>query len=230
MQSTPYKTGNFYSVTVALKGVYWTLIQSEDLPMNRILLSLFLLVATIGSALAHEAPKLLPEDPQVPWTTIGTYYGEPGEKIDDFVLRIAPILDAYTAEHEVEVCGVVGSKYDGSLGIILGTINASVTCSFDRNRVPEGMFTLGWSVHSHPNAKKVKVTDIDRLLAKRSGSPAFETLAKNQGARGFSLQDFQVPGYLVAGGKVLFQDGIPKSVRVIGKLENPAKVRFFDPR
>lgn len=182
--------------------------------------------------LATSASAAEPAPVSLSWTPVAIDSSKPGETMDQFALRVAPFLDAYTAENEVEACGRISVKPDGIFWVELGTIGASMVCALPVQKIQPGSTDTGVSIHSHPNPRKLRPTAVDVMLARAGrASPAmFKSVVKNNGRNGFSTDDFAAgPGYVVAGGKVLFQEG-PKTVREVGALENPASYRSFDPR
>lgn len=189
--------------------------------------------ATSAVAVSEDNPRefiLVASGHAIPYQKLATVLAEPGEEMDAFALRIAPLLDAYTAKHEVEVCGVIASDDNGALGIVLGTSEAAMACLLQLNRVPEGMVAKGYSIHSHPRPKKIRTTQADRLLRSWIGDLPAREIEPNPGYNRFSGHDFQSKGYLVAAGQVWFQNGSGKSVRKVGKIDEPASTRHFDPR
>lgn len=75
---------------------------------------------------------------------ISTFTSQPGETMDQFVTRIAPEAKAYTAEHNVEVCGAIGDD-NGVMTLVLTTDNDSMECKITKVR---GKFT-GFIFHTH---------------------------------------------------------------------------------
>lgn len=194
--------------------------------LRRLVIALLVLGLSLP-ALSAPAPQ---PTTTVSWTLLSVVRGSPGETLDEFALRVAPFMDKYTAEHEVEVCGQISQAENGAYAVELGTIGASLTCAIEHTRIQPDTVAIGVDIHSHPNSPKVRPTDVDRFLAAYQHRPAYREVERNYGRNGFSTMDFNNgPGYLVAGGKVLFQSG-PKTVRSVGKLDNPARYRFFDPR
>ncbi|BAE72729.1 hypothetical protein [Xanthomonas phage OP1] len=73
-----------------------------------------------------------------------TLTSNPGENMDQFITRVAPQAQAYTAEHEVEVCGAIGQDGD-TLTLVLTTDNDAWECKVSKVR---GKFT-GYIFHTH---------------------------------------------------------------------------------
>lgn len=163
---------------------------------------------------------------------MGTYLSEPGESLDEFILRTAPVLDAFTAEKEWEACAAIAKTPDGDrYGFVLTSSQGMLGCLVYTNILPDGMEFAGMSVHSHPGTPDVHPTYMDGvLLAMRGLSGQVRAGAPNWGRRGFSKDDYDAgPGYLVANGRVFFQAG-RKTDREVGKLPNPANTRSFPRR
>lgn len=156
----------------------------------------------------------------------------PGEELDAFVVRIAPIFDKFTAEHEWEACGELAKSSDGRYGIVVGSVQAALSCITSEENVPDGFVAIGQSVHSHPRTRTVRPTASDLALQRRTGFRGlpYREVESNKAARSFSIPDFNAdPGYLVTAGRVLHQQGL-KTVRTMGKLESVAPVRNFAQR
>ncbi|WP_223572143.1 hypothetical protein [Xanthomonas citri] len=138
---------------------------------------------------------------------------EPGEGLDDFMLRVAPVLDRYTKESGHEVCGMVAQSADSErFGVRLGTTKGAMTCSMSRANVPLGMHALKLSIHSHPHTRSVLPTSADVAFYGENplvtGRMVKRGRSERVGGAYFSGGDYASgPGYLVAEGQLLYQEG-----------------------
>lgn len=75
---------------------------------------------------------------------ITTFTSNAGENMDQFIARIAPEAKAYTAEHNVEVCGAIGQDGE-TLTLVLTTNSDPWECRVSKVR---GKWT-GQIFHTH---------------------------------------------------------------------------------
>lgn len=165
----------------------------------------------VGTLLAAAVSLLPLPAPAAPPQPVGEFVSEPGEALGDFTLRLAPALDQHTRESGHEVCGMVAADSD-RYGVRLGTTKGAMTCSMSRSNVPDGMRALKISVHSHPHTRSVFPTSADvSFYAENpmvSGRMVKRGRPEKVGGAYFSHGDYASgPGYLVAEGQVLYQDG-----------------------
>lgn len=169
----------------------------------------------------------------LPFEVILEERSQPGEVLDLFMLRVAPVLRAHTLKTGHEACGVVAEDESG-YAIVVGSSGAAAACINDRTRVPEGFVASDLTIHSHPESPTLRLSRIDRaimgLAARASGGAEWgeaqgprslrvQRAMPNSGLMGFSDADFGGgPGYLVAGGRLLRQDG-REAVHVVGSVE-----------
>lgn len=137
---------------------------------------------------------------------LGDFVSEEGESLDAFVLRTAPALKEYTSRTGFEACALIGKNEAGLFSYSLSSIGAQLSCIIDKDGLPVGFESTNVTIHSHPTAQKVRPNEVDRFLASYA-KQLLSSEVKNGGARGFSTADFASPGYLVAGDRVLFQEG-----------------------
>ena len=66
---------------------------------------------------------------RIPYQQVSIELSEPGESMDDFVLRVAPVFDQFTAQHEWEACGRLAQategEYAGRYALVIGTLQAA---------------------------------------------------------------------------------------------------------
>lgn len=136
------------------------------------------------------------------------------ENLESFVLRVAPELDSFTRESGHEACGMIAQTPNGNqFGIRLITIKGAMTCSMLRSNVPDGMRAMNVSIHSHPYKRSVFPTAADvNYYAEHpmnSGRMIKRGKPEKVGGAYFSQGDYQAgPGYLVAEGRLLYQEGV----------------------
>lgn len=133
-----------------------------------------------------------------------------GETLDAFMLRVAPKLRAYSDKTKYEACAAIAS--DGQrFGVIVGTNRAHVACAVLHEQVPEGMKTIGESIHSHGGEGSFSSTRSDMALMGPALAQA-KSLGKRKVVHGqvldqFSEVDFQAgPGYLATPDGLLHQN------------------------
>lgn len=170
--------------------------------------------------------------PGLPYQEVSVDTSEPGETLDAFMLRIAPTLDAFTAKSEWEACGAIAQAPDGRYGIVVGSVQAALSCAVSAQNVPAGFVAIGQSLHSHPRTKTIKPTASDLAIQAASnirGLP-YKAVEKNPYSQKFSDVDVSSgPGYLVADGRVLHQAGWDR-VREVGRLASKAPIRRLPQR
>ena len=131
----------------------------------------------------------------------------PAASVDDWIISIAPIAEAYTREHGVEVCGVIARAVDGRLGIVLGSTGSPYSCGFSHANVPDGFISTGETFHTHPESHggKAKLT-----MAQRRQFGSHRISEKD-----FSPADYaDGPGYVLTNEYLLYQNG-PDTRRVV---------------
>lgn len=140
---------------------------------------------------------------------IAIYHSMAGEGLDTFIKRIAPEFAAYTERTGHEACAIVAvtnqendGTIPGAFSLNMGTIHSQIACKMPR--VEAGYTSLGRTIHSHPTKRTVRLTALDmKFRGTPAGKLRNETLIRCE----FSEQDYSVPGYLVACGKVFTQSG-----------------------
>lgn len=172
-----------------------------------------------GSVHAASAPLAAPS------RAIGTWTSKEGESRDDFVLRVAVPLHAYTDKTGFETCGVLMKENQGTRWRLRVTTNQSqlgcLLVSFD----DPAFSPTEESLHTHPADGNITPNVHDVALFPRSGFRAgHERYTVNGGD--FSPLDYAGgPGYVVTPGGVPFgrphllhQEGSATSRRDLGRL------------
>lgn len=194
--------------------------------MKRILTAIFLLSLSFAT-LAEELEVRFDGFVGLPYNQVSVEVSQPGESLDAFVVRIAPVFDAFTARTEWEACGELAQSEDGRYAVVIGSVQASLSCATSKDNVPVGFTAMGESVHSHPSTPDVRPTGSDQAIQRMFGIRGlpYKVVEKNAGSKGFSPVDFEAgPGYLVVSGRVMHQQGL-RTTREVGRLDTVAPRR-----
>lgn len=141
----------------------------------------------------------------VPYSHIGDYASHTGETEIQFLRRISTVMVAYSAEHEVETCGVVGKNGD-AYALVLGTNGSHIGCVFDPSKVLAGYAVVD-RIHSHvPDNRTYLLSAVDAKLA-GVPNPMAPTRIKIDSTVHFSAWDFDAPGYLATPKGLLYEHG-----------------------
>ena len=108
-------------------------------------------------------------------------------------------------------------------GVRLGTTKGAMTCSMSRSNVPAGMRALTVSIHSHPYHRSVFPTSADVTFYAENPLSSARMIKRGRpekvGGAYFSNGDYTAgPGFLVAEGQVLYQEG-RGTERNLGRFE-----------
>lgn len=183
--------------------------------ITTIALSLIALTAS-----AHEVD--VKEALSLPIAQIKQVYSLPGEGRSAFVERIAPEFAAYTEQTGHEACGVIAVLANGADGVnptfsvSIGTIGSQIGCA--NGLVANGYISMGTTIHSHPQARTIRLTAIDMKVR---GTPAGKLRTESPDKCKFSEQDYKGDGFLVTCGKLMYQSG-KGTERVVAQLTAPA--------
>ncbi len=179
------------------------------------------MMATVSLGIATSAMSatqaLSPEMRALPFSQLGIYTSEPNETERDFLLRLAPVLAAYTASTGEEACGVIGEE-DGRFGVVLGTNHAQIGCLAGEAGIVTGMTFTGETIHSHPAGyiRTIRHADRSFAFATHAGPPDHKNF--DGGWDTFSDNDYAgSPGYLVSHGHLLYQNK-PGMREVVGEI------------
>lgn len=127
-----------------------------------------------------------------------------GEGKTAFVSRIAEVAKDYTREHGHEVCGWIAYGGRSAFSVRLVTLGSQIACGAGKGQVVAGYTAGSELIHSHPEKRTIRLTALDRKLRGKTQVGANNESADN--CR-FSQTDYANPGYLVACGKILHQNG-----------------------
>lgn len=143
------------------------------------------------------------------------FVSNPNEDLEAFLVRISPQAEAFTLNTGWEVCGFVAQNKDGKYGLRLASTRGAVSCGMSANNVPFGMTATKMTYHTHPEGN-ARPTSADaefyaenpavsgRML--KVGKP-LKVGVGGKGSAVFSEGDYVAPGYLVAEGKLMYQEG-----------------------
>lgn len=143
---------------------------------------------------------------------LSTFQSTAGESKDAFILRIAPVIDEWTAQNHAEACGAITVK-DGLYAVVITTQGSQVQC--DSIMVMKGWTAIGETVHSHSMPENK-----DGILYITHATSVVSEGHLHQGERirpvyGFSGGDYVTgPGYVILGRNVLYQNGPGTSVSI----------------
>lgn len=86
-----------------------------------------------------------------------TFVSQPGENIDQFIVRVAKSAVAMGRTHGVETCGAIGFK--GEEHAITIHKGEKYSCEVTTTDVPEGYMATGEVFHTHPTSPKFSPAD-----------------------------------------------------------------------
>ncbi len=153
------------------------------------------------------------------YEVVQDFISEPGEGMDQFLVRISSDLAAYTAKTKWEACGMVAlNENTQRWGLRLTTSKGSFNCDIHKKELPEGMRSMAMTIHTHPQEKSLFPTQFDVMA---SGGTWRRSQARGLGLEVFSQGDFDSgSGYVVTHGKLFYQQG-PTEIREVGTVGNP---------
>lgn len=165
------------------------------------------------------SPALTPQEAfdRSPFVELGALDSRPGESEDEFLVRVARVMDAFTRHTNHEACAVI-MIHDSSLSwrARVTTNRSHLSCTMVLFDEP-GFSRWGPDIHSHPYVPDGVLANAQDVLR----NPHFQCgqHIKIFDER-FSGQDLERgEGYLVSRGRLLYQDGHPQE----------APVAFFEP-
>ena len=171
------------------------------------LVAVFALLLVAFPALARDDVNVS-ETMELPKYSVKVLYSGPTEMRTDFVKRIAPELAAFTEATGYEACGVIALRENGADGahptfsLHMGSLHSHIAC--DTVAPVEGYVSMGTTVHSHPQQRRIRLSAIDM---KARGTPAGKLRTETVNNCEFSDQDYAHEGFLVTCGKLLYQNG-----------------------
>lgn len=154
------------------------------------------------SATAHDLDVAATQS--VPASHVADLENAEGEGKTAFVKRIAEVARAYTREHGHEVCGWIAYGGRSAFSVRLVTLGSQVACGASKSTVVAGYSAGNEMIHTHPEKRVIRLTALDKKLRGRTQVGANTESPDN--CR-FSGTDYANPGYLVACGKILHQNG-----------------------
>lgn len=189
--------------------------------LKTLLLSMFVLMS--AGAWADPVPNAemvkTAKGAMTPLVKLDTFWSQPGESKDDFLMRVAAYMQSYTYFKQFEACGGIWETPDHTRwAVSLGTIEAQMSCLFSSHGPTDDSGTpwaySGETIHSHPRQDQLKANAVDVLM----GPFILGDVVSNH-RRKFSPGDLAAgPGYLVAGRQLQYQRDGGKVHAVIGSL------------
>ena len=184
--------------------------------MNRTVAAFVLAFASFAGSVSAHGPVETLDVPALggalTYQHLSTEVSAPGETLDAFVVRIAPVLRAYTRATGYEACGVLAS--DGErFAVVVGSNLSHAACGTSDTFVPSGFSPVGQTLHSHRTGGTYRANESDRTLMGGRVGANFKSSAPDE----FSPHDFHAPGYLVGARGVWHQEG-RRAVRRVGAL------------
>lgn len=160
------------------------------------------IIALAFSANAHDLDVATTSS--VPIQAVADLESIEGEGKTAFIKRIAETATSYTREHGHEVCGWIAYGGRSAFSVRLVTLGSQIACGASKGHVVAGYSAGNELIHSHPEKRVIRLTVLDKKLRGRTQVGANTESADN--CR-FSSTDYANPGYLIACGKILHQNG-----------------------
>lgn len=147
------------------------------------------------------------------------YKSPPGVSLDQAMLELSPRLREFADRTGFEACGEIAQSSSGQFGTIITTSLSKTVCAIDPLLVPEGMRSIGQSIHTHGKNEEGMLTRHDLRLRGENmdARSALRSRIKGQDIHHFSEADLKAEaGYLSIPSGVLYHDA-PRQVRRISK-------------
>lgn len=143
----------------------------------------------------------------LPFTTLETVVSAQGQSFDSFLLEVGQTLRAYSDKSGYEACGML-AKTPSGYGIVVTTTGSHIGCVIHPDVLPDGMVSMGVTIHSHGRDRMVPMNRQDRRLAGISPEDELRYQVVGQDLFHFSPTDYAGgPGYLATPNGVIYQDG-----------------------
>lgn len=179
--------------------------------MNRLFFTFVLLIFSLPVMGQEVAFGVRGES--LPVSHLTTLRAEVDEAEDQFVTRIGAFLDRYTRENGFEACAPISTVGDMMIARV-STSHSQVGCLVVLRK---GEHYLGRSIHSHPEATMLRLTENDNVFLRGNGTAGKGRVFSLRRKVGPSDTDRQHEGYLVEAGVVTFHSpGQPD--RIVGPV------------
>jgi len=175
------------------------------------------LVAVFFGAFSASASAATARITHLPFETLETLLGQPGESMDAFVVRIGPDLRKFADKTGFEACGLIARAADGTFGVVLTSSRSHVGCVVQTASLPAGMVATDQTIHCHgTDGRRSSMNRADRALLGVSDSESGLGFVPTQNLSHFSPTDYAGgAGFLATPTGVLHQDGTPGSEREV---------------
>lgn len=102
---------------------------------------------------------------KISYQVVGLYESQPQESLDNFAIRLWPVLRKFTNQENSEVCGYFAEdQKHQTFEIILGTNGSQIRCLLYPKKIPVGTVNLRVSYHSHVADKVLQLREVDRQI------------------------------------------------------------------
>lgn len=151
--------------------------------------------------------------------TLETLTSTPGQSFDAFLLEVGRTLRAYSDKSGFEACGMLAETSDkAGFGVVITTTGSHIGCIIHPDILPDGMASMGVTIHSHGRDRMVAMNRQDKRLAGIAPEDELRYQVMGQDLYHFSPTDYQGgPGYLATPDGVIFQNGNPPNPAIAAK-------------
>lgn len=159
---------------------------------------------------------------RIPYQEVGQLIGEVGQSKDDFAKSVSLILTDFSEKTGFEACGYIATDGD-RYGILITSSRSHVACVNYARSVPEGMFAIDQTIHSHSPVDRARPNHADRTLMGHElsvvggGMRQPTSVLNKQKIDMFSDMDIRSgPGYLaIPNGRAIHHNGKVDSIREV---------------
>jgi len=139
---------------------------------------------------------------------LATMRSAPGADKITFLASVGKTMRAFSDRTGFESCAEIAT--DGtSYGVNITTSRSHIGCAIEKSNVPDGMHSIGETIHSHGNNTAFQPNRSDREFLHMGFDPRAQVVTVGgQDPYNFSAQDYSGrPGYLATPAGLKFQHG-----------------------